>query len=140
QGFERNNQVLKISGNEGLMYNVQKSSNTDILSAQAAVLKFIKEFELASADTGLSFLMMDDESYDVRNRLSLISYNGLIGFGLILLVLFIFLDFRAGIWVGMGIPFCLAFTLITASLLDFTINNITLAAIIIVLGIVVDDA
>lgn len=140
QGFERNKQIVKISGNEGLVYNVQKSSNVDILSAQEAVLKFIKQFELNNADIPIGFVLMDDESYDVRNRLSLISYNGLIGFSLILIILFIFLDFRSGIWVGMGIPFCLAFTLIVANLLDFTINNITLASIIIVLGIVVDDA
>ena len=40
----------------------------------------------------------------------------------------------------MGIPFSLAFTMIAAHLMGYTVNNITLAAIIIVLGIVVDDA
>jgi len=139
-GFEKNQQVTKVSGREGVLFNVKKSSNTDILSAQEAVFDFIEEFKVNAVDSGLGFVLMDDESFDVRNRLSLIAYNGLIGFVLILIVLFLFLDFRAGIWVGMGIPFCLAVTLIAASLIDFTVNNITLAAIIIVLGIVVDDA
>ena len=139
-GFEKNQQITKVSGHEGVLYNVKKSSNTDILSAQEAVFDYIENFKVNTKETGLGFVLMDDESFDVRNRLSLIAYNGLIGFVLILVVLFLFLDFRAGIWVGMGIPFCLAFTLVAASLIDFTVNNITLAAIIIVLGIVVDDA
>lgn len=139
-GFERTQQITKVSGREGVLFSVKKSSSIDILSAQEAVLDFIEEFKANSIDSALDFVLMDDESYDVRNRLSLIAYNGLIGFILIILVLFLFLDFRSGIWVGMGIPFCLAVTLIVASVIDFTINNITLAAIIIVLGIVVDDA
>jgi multidrug efflux pump subunit AcrB len=139
-GFERTQQVIKVSGREGVLYNVKKSSSVDILSAQKAIFKFIEEFKLSNADSQLGFVLMDDESFDVRNRLSLIAYNGLIGFLLIIIVLFLFLDVRAGIWVGMGIPFCLAVTLIIASLIGFTVNNITLAAIIIVLGIVVDDA
>lgn len=140
QGFEKNTQVVKVSGHEGLMFNIQKSSNVDILSAQEAVLSFVDRFKADNKDSGLGFVLMDDESYDVRNRLALISYNGLIGFTLILIVLFVFLDFRSGIWVGLGIPFCLAFTLLMASMIDFTVNNMTLASIIIVLGIVVDDA
>ena len=35
---------------------------------------------------------MDDESFAVTNRLNIISSNGLIGFALIMLVLFLFLD------------------------------------------------
>ena len=47
---------------------------------------------------------MDDESYDVTNRLGLISSNGLLGFAFILLFLFC-LDFKTGFWVACGIPF-----------------------------------
>jgi multidrug efflux pump subunit AcrB len=55
-------------------------------------------------------------------------------------MLFIFLNRRAGLWVAIGIPFTLCFTMITASLMGETINGMTLAAIIIVMGIIVDDA
>lgn len=139
-GFERSTTIQKVQGREGIILNVQKSSNTDILSAQAAVVKFVDSFRAASKEVGLGIILMDDESFDVRNRLSLIGTNGLIGFILIVIVLFVFLDFRSGIWVAMGIPFSLAFTLIMAAMFGYTVNNMTLAAIIVVLGIVVDDA
>ena len=83
---------------------------------------------------------LDDESINLKNRLSIIATNGLLGFGLILLTLCVFLNIRSGFWVAMGIPFSLCFTLIVGYFLGYTINGVTLAGIIIVLGIVVDDA
>ncbi|MCY4524678.1 MAG: efflux RND transporter permease subunit, partial [Halobacteriovoraceae bacterium] len=88
----------------------------------------------------LDVVLMDDESYAVRNRLNIISTNGVLGFFLIVIVLFVFLDIKSGFWVAMGIPFSMSFTLIVASIAGYTVNNMTLAGIIIVLGIVIDDA
>lgn len=138
-GFEKNNTITKIQGNEAILLNIQKSSNIDIISARDAIAKFVETFEKNNAKSGIKLILIDDESYDVKNRLELISINGIIGFALIVLVLFLFMDFRSGIWVAMGIPFSLAFTLIICLLMGYSINNITLAAVIIVLGIVVDD-
>lgn len=139
-GFERTNSVVKVQGHEGVIFNIQKSSNVDILTAKEALVRFIKNFEKNNPESPVKFVLMDDESYDVANRISLIATNGLFGFILIVLVLFLFLDLKSGIWVAMGIPFSLAFTLIVALLQGYTVNNMTLAAVIIVLGIVVDDA
>ena len=55
-------------------------------------------------------------------------------------MLFIFLDFRSGFWVSMGIHFTFCFALLAALIMGYSINNITLAAVIIVMGMVVDDA
>ena len=139
-GFERANVITKIQGREGIILNIKKSSNADILTAQKAVISFVENFKRNHKDSLVDFVLIDDESYSLKNRLSLIGTNGLIGFILTLIVLFLFLDFRSGIWVAMGIPFALAFTIISTYILGYTINNMTLAAIIIVLGIVVDDA
>lgn len=139
-GFERTNSIFKIQGHEGIVYRVTKSISADILSAQKTIINFIDQFKKANPESPVDFILMDDESYDVRNRLSLISTNGILGFLLIALILFLFLDFKSGFWVAMGIPFALAFTLIACLLVGYTVNNMTLAAVIIVLGIVVDDA
>jgi len=139
-GFEKNKTVLKIQGHEGVLLNVRKSSSTDILTAQKAVIEFVEEFKSSHVDIPIDLVLIDDESYSIRNRLSIIGWNGLAGFFMILLILFLFLDFRSSIWVAAGLPFTLGFTLICSLLLGYTVNNVTLAGIIIVLGIVVDDA
>ncbi|MCB0422170.1 MAG: efflux RND transporter permease subunit, partial [Bdellovibrionales bacterium] len=140
QSFEKSTTVRKINGHEGIILNIQKSSNTDILTAQKAVIGFVDRFSKQNGQARMKVVLMDDESFDVRNRLSIIGTNGAIGFILIVFILFFFLDFRSGVWVAMGIPFSLAFTLMFAFVIGYTINNMTLAAIIVVLGIVVDDA
>ncbi|WP_127715910.1 efflux RND transporter permease subunit [Halobacteriovorax sp. HLS] len=139
-GFEKSTVINKIQGHEGIVINVKKNVSTDILTAQEIVLKFVENFNRLHSKSNLKIVLMDDESYDVKNRLSIVASNGLIGFILIFIVLFIFLDFKSGLWVGLGIPFTLCFTVICMTIIGYTVNNMTLAAIIIVMGIVVDDA
>ncbi len=141
KGYEKTKTVLKINGHEGIFLNVAKSSQCGIVDAVKAVVKVIKRFkENTLKGTGIELVLLDDESFDVRNRLSLIGMNGLIGFILVLITLFLFLDLRSGLWVALGIPFTFCFTLVSGLLIGYSVNNITLAAIIIVMGMVVDDA
>ena len=141
KGYEKTKTVLKINGHEGIFLNVRKNSGYGIIDAVTAVEKVVKSFrENTLKGTDIELILLDDESFDVRNRLSLITINGAIGFILVLIALFAFLDFRSGLWVAMGIPFTFCFTLAGGLLIGYSVNNITLAAIIIVMGMVVDDA
>ena len=141
KGYEKTKTVLKINGHEGVFLNVRKNSRYGIIDAVKAVEKVVKTFkENTLKGTDIELVLLDDESFDVRNRLSLITFNGAIGFILVLVILFVFLDLRSGLWVALGIPFTFCFTLIGGLLIGYSINNITLAAIIIVMGMVVDDA
>ncbi|MCR9205922.1 MAG: efflux RND transporter permease subunit, partial [Halobacteriovoraceae bacterium] len=138
--YQEVNSIFKINGHEGVFINVRKNVSTDILTAQKAVMKFVEKFKMANKDSPIGIALMDDESYAVTNRLDIVTSNGLLGFVLIICVLLLFLNLKTGFWVAMGIPFSIAFTLIIAHLWGYTVNNMTLAGIIIVLGIVVDDA
>ncbi|MBU1077378.1 MAG: efflux RND transporter permease subunit [Spirochaetes bacterium] len=140
-GFEKNTSIMKVNGHEAIILNVVKNSSAGILKAVDTVIKKVEEFKSNSLKgSSVKIVILDDGSQDVRNRLSLIGMNGAIGFILILTMLFLFLNFRAGVWVAMGIPFTFCFAMIIASMAGYTINNITLAAVIIVMGMVVDDA
>ena len=141
EGYEKSDTILKVNGHEAVMFNVVKNSASGILETLKPVYKTVDQFRSNSLQKSqVELVLLDDESIDVRNRLKLISINGGLGFFLILLVLFIFLNRRSGFWVAMGIPFTLCFTLIVGSAFGLTINGTTLAAVIIVMGIVVDDA
>ena len=138
--FTENPSIFKINGHEGIILNIKKNPSSDILTARESVINEVNYFNQIFNQKGIQIILLDDESTDVRNRLSLIISNGATGFLLIIAVLFFALNFKTAFWVSMGIPFSLAFTLIIAFLTGQTVNNITLAGIIIVLGIVVDDA
>ena len=139
--FRREKRITKVNGHESIMFNVVKNGSSGILESLDAVQKVADDFTANNLrHSDIQLVILDDESFDVRNRLSIIATNGAIGFSLILLTLFLFLNTRAGIWVAMGIPFTVCLTLICTMMMGYTINNVTLAAVIIVMGIVVDDA
>lgn len=139
--FRRQKRITKVNGHEAIMFNVVKNGSFGIIESLDAVQKVVDDFKANNLHrSNIQLVILDDESYDVRNRLTIIATNGAIGFSLILITLFIFLNKRSGVWVAMGIPFTVCLTLICASALGYTINNVTLAAVIIVMGIVVDDA
>ncbi|MDA3901142.1 MAG: efflux RND transporter permease subunit [Spirochaetes bacterium] len=139
--FEDADSIFKTNGYEAITMTVTKSSSIGIIDAVEDIKKKVFEFEKNSlAGSEVKVVLVDDESVAVKDRLSLVTNNGILGFSLILIVLFIFLNAKAGVWVAFGLPFSLCFTLIGMNLMGYSINNTTLAAVIIVLGMVVDDA
>ena len=139
--FEDVRSIQKVNGYEAVTLNVVKTPRSDILSAVDAVREELERYRAASLQGGtVAVITLDDESRDVRGRLALIASNGALGIGLILLLLFVLLSARAALWVAVGIPFCFGFTLLGAYWIGYTVNNMTLAAVIIVMGMVVDDA
>ena len=138
--YRERRSVMKIQGHEAVTFSVRKSISSDILKAREKVFEVVKMFRARNKEGPIKIKLMDDESYDVTNRLGLISSNGLLGFLFILLFLFLALDFKTGFWVACGIPFSLAVSITLAHIIGYTVNNVTLAAIIILMGVVVDDA
>ena len=85
------------------------------------------------------------QKYEVRadaliQRISLLFWNGIFGLVLVVATLFVFLNTRIAFWVAAGIPVAMFATLGIMLLLGQTINMITLFALIMMLGIIVDDA
>jgi len=139
--YQESKTIKKVNGHQSIQLNVVKAANSGIIDSVDEIKLFIKRFnEYNLKGTSVKVITLDDESESVRDRITLIIQNGLIGFVLILIVLMLFLDLKSGLWVALGIPFTICFTLILGSITGFTINNITLAAIIVVMGMVVDDA
>ncbi len=141
RGFKESRGFQLVNGHEAVMLNVVKNGSAGIIKSVDAVKDAVEKFSKTSlAGTSLKIVLLDDESINVRNRLELISWNGSIGLILILVMLFLFLNPQSGFWVSLGIPFCFGATMLMANLAGFTINNMTLAAVIIVMGMIVDDA
>lgn len=80
------------------------------------------------------------ESDLVKERIWLLIKNGAGGLIIVVAVLFLFLNARVAFWVGVGIPASLMAALAGMWLSGQTVNMISLFGLILVLGIVVDDA
>ena len=82
----------------------------------------------------------DDASELIDDRINMLLRNGASGLALVVLVLFIFLSTRVAFWVTVGIPVSLLATLGVMMLTGQTINMVSLFALIMAIGIIVDDA
>lgn len=81
-----------------------------------------------------------DLSRFVTQRLELLSRNALTGAALVLLTLVVFLPPTVAFWVTAGLAISVLGTLATMAMLDITLNLLTMFGLIIVLGLLVDDA
>jgi len=75
----------------------------------------------------------------IRDRINLLLKNGGQGLILILIILFLFLNERVAFWVAMGIPASFMAALAVLLLAGGSINMVSLFALIMTLGIIVDD-
>ncbi len=76
----------------------------------------------------------------IKDRIMLLLKNGAGGLALVLLILYLFLSTRVAFWVAVGIPVSFMATLAVLYLVGGSINMISLFALIMALGIIVDDA
>jgi HAE1 family hydrophobic/amphiphilic exporter-1 len=76
----------------------------------------------------------------VEGRLELLTRNALYGATLVFLTLLLFLNWRAAFWVGMGLVIAIGGTIVAMYTLDITLNLLTMFGLIVVLGLLVDDA
>lgn len=81
-----------------------------------------------------------DTSGEFSGRLGLVVENGLLGLGLVVLVLGLFVSPRVALWVAIGLPVVLLGSLAFWGTLGVSLNQMTLFALLLVLGIVVDDS
>ena len=88
----------------------------------------------------VTLAIWDDDSELLRDRIDLLVRNAKLGLLLVLVVLALFLNLRLAFWVGLGIPISFLGTFLVMPGLGVTVNMISLFALIVVLGMVVDDA
>ncbi len=137
--FEMAEDKIIFNGQRAALLDVTKTENEDTLRVIDAVRAFL-EHERQSAPPGLSFAITNDGSSIVRDRLSLLVRNGVQGLALVFLVLWLFFGFRYSFWVAMGLPVSFAGALALMVVLGYSINMLTMVALLIVVGLLMDDA
>ena len=126
-----------INGQPAMALSVQRSTSQDLFAMIDAVKGFVSSAELPE---GYSLTTWSDESVEVRGRLNLLVRNGGQGLIIVFVILLLFLDPKLAFWVALGIPFSLFAAAAYLYLTGQTLNQISMFAFVMALGIVVDDA
>lgn len=136
--FEEERIISRMNGKPAISFEVSKTESADIIRTVDAIWELVEK-ERKSLPEGVEILYSNDLSRYVRNRFSIVRTNGLIGLILVVVMLTIFLNLRIAFWVAMGIPVALMGVIFLLPLFDVALDSISLSAMVLVLGIIVDD-
>jgi multidrug efflux pump subunit AcrB len=128
-----------FNGEPSSLLVVKKVSDEDAIAISKTVKAFVADRDRTMPE-GANLTAWGDFSLLIQDRINLLTRNGLIGLSLVFFLLWLFLDMRLSFWVGMGIPISFAGAMGIMWLMGASINMISLFALILVLGIIVDDA
>ena len=132
-------EALYHKGQPAIMLRVNRDAQGDAIRLHQKVKAVAKKMQ-ATMPKGVEIVLSASRAEDISNRLGLLIKNGLTGLIIVVVLLFLFLSGRTAIWVAAGIPVAMAATIAMMHLFGVTLNMISLFALIICLGIIVDDA
>lgn len=139
ESYEETTKLARMDGEPAVLVSVFKIESEDTTTIARRVRDYIRARQATLPD-GLNLSIWADTSADVDERLHVLANAGLIGFALVVLTLALFLNARLAFWVAMGLPLSLAGAVIVMGWWGMSLNLITLFALIMVAGLVVDDA
>ncbi len=138
-GFVEDPMRAEVNGERSVLLIVSKTPEEDALAIAKATNEFVKEKQ-GRLPAGANLKILYDNTDMLRDRINLLVKNGAIGLCLVFALLWLFLDIRLSFWAGMGIPVSVAGALAILWGLGETINMVSLFGLIMVLGVIVDDA
>ena len=128
-----------INGRPALFLYVKKTTQQDAIDISQSTLDFLEEQKQVLPEN-MHLDLIYDATDMLRARIDLLVKNGIIGLVLVFLLLWLFLDLRLSFWAGMGMPISIAGALVILWAVGGSLNMISLFGLIMVLGIIVDDA
>ena len=139
-GFDQTDLSSDYDGQRSASVLVYRVGEEQVLEIVNDVSAYLDDSFRDSLPENIQASIWSNEAEELQNRLDLLVKNAVLGFGLVMLCLTLFLDLRLSFWsaVGIGISFIGAFFVM--DLMGMSINMISLFGFILAIGIVVDNA
>ena len=133
-------QMVSFNGQPAVSLSITKVSYTNTIELVDRVREYIETKNEQLSDTGLELVLADDQTVMTQQALGVMQTNAGLGLLLVLLVCWLFLGLKIATMVALGIVFSIAGTLWLLQITGNTLNISVLLGIVIVLGMLVDDA
>ena len=133
-------QLVSFNGDAAIMMAIMKKDAANTLQLVERISHFLVDFNRQYQASGLEAVLADDQTLATSRAIRIMESNALQGLILVLLVSWLFLGWRVGMLIALGIPFSLAGAFIVLYVSGETLNLTVLLGVIIALGMLVDDA
>lgn len=131
--------IFRVNGQDAIGLAIGMKPNGNLLEFGEA-LKEMMDKVVAELPVGVGVHLVADQPVVVEEAVSGFTRALFEAVAIVLAVSFISLGIRAGFVVSLSIPLVLAITFLTMSYLDISLQRVSLGALIIALGLLVDDA
>jgi multidrug efflux pump subunit AcrB len=135
--WSENPDRMYFNGKKSINISVSNTISEDLISSADKIKEYIEKFNQQHDNVQIN--VSSDSSITLTQRTDLLVKNAIMGVILVLFFLALFLNIRLAFWVAAGIPIAFFGMFIFAANLGVTINVLSLFAMIIVIGILVDD-
>lgn len=136
--LEKPRTLTFIDKKNALVLAVKRKRNTDMIQIVDDVKGLLKD--IPDQYPGLRTTLYFDQSKEIKKRIKELQTNGLLGISLVFLILWLAMGLRNALFAAIGIPVAFLLTFILMKAFGLSINVLTLFGLILVLGVVVDDA
>ena len=129
----------RFNGESSVNLTVTKTADASTISVSDLVREEAEKLR-SELPPSIQVGVFSDLSVYVKTRLNTVKSSGLVGLALVLLSLYLFLNFRVALITAMGIPVSFMVAVAMIHYFGYSINMVSLFAFLIALGLVVDDA
>ena len=130
--------LSRYNSKSSIDLSVMQGDTGNAIEIAKGIKKKISDYERKNPNTTL--VITSDRSKVIKSRLDTVTSNIILGMILVGVLIFILISPRLSIVILMGVPFSFIITFIFLYFAGYTINMVTLLALLITIGIVVDDA
>lgn len=129
--------IVRNNGSRGASLLLAIRSGVDQLKISDKVREYLKNKQISDK---ITYKINNDLSNNARSKFALLKNNGIMGFLLVILILFYFLNGKSAFWTAFGIPFTILGSMIIFVPMGMTLSSISIGSFVIILGMIVDDA
>ena len=137
-GYPKEETIARLNGENTLTLRVYKDKHGDSLEITKNIKELLEKTQNNYED--VSIVISRDNSKPIKDRLNTILANITLGLILVGFAMYILISPRLSFVIILGIPFSFIIGLLFIEIMGYSLNMISMMAMLIALGIVVDDA
>lgn len=132
--------IHRVKKNNAIYLNVKKKITADVIVTTEETKRVLENFFAEKKGQGISYVIVDELAFFVKRRLGVLTSNALFGLSLVIGILLLFLNFRVALVTSLGAPIAFLTAFALMDVMGISVNLISMFGLILVLGMLVDDA
>jgi multidrug efflux pump subunit AcrB len=137
--YEEGGARARFNGEPAINLKISKVSGGNSLDVTGGVKETLASFR-EELPEGMKVTVFNDSTIQIRDGISTLLSNFLVGLALVIIILFVFIGLRNALITALGIPVTFAITFLLLDYLGESLNTNTLFGLVLVLGLIVDHA